>query len=381
MRISIFNPYFSCIMNKRSPGLDVLRCIAVVLVMLRHYNISFITTQMGWIGVDLFFVLSGFLVSGLLFQEYIKTQKLDGKLFLIRRGFKIYPTFWAVLLLNLVYIAYKKQTIEPSRIFAELFFLQNFFNNIMGISWSLAIEEHFYFLLTFLAIIAVKKQWIQNGKIILRFCVFILVTCLFLRILLNFLYPFNERTHFFPTYLRMDSLMFGVLIAWFYHFEYRKYLHFISAYKYPIVLLIMLGVTLPFVFTVDNQIMNTVGLSFLYVAFGGILCFTERGTIFKASFFKPLVYIGRFSYSIYLIHLLFGPAVANLFRVNVFTNPDFEWINKSIYFLSNIAGGIFISLIVEQPFLKLRESYFPKPVSKSPLHAKTNPYLKNDMAV
>jgi peptidoglycan/LPS O-acetylase OafA/YrhL len=370
-----------CIMNRRSPGLDVLRCIAVVLVMLRHYSFGAMATQTGWIGVDLFFVLSGFLVSGLLFQEYIKTKKVDGKLFLIRRGFKIYPTFWAVLILNLLYLAYKHQPITLVRVVAELLFVQNFFENIMGISWSLAIEEHFYFLLIWLAIIAVKRQWIQNQKLVFRFCVFIFLGCLSARITINYLKPFNEWSHLFPTYLRIDSLMFGVFISWYYHFKYDRYLNFIKRYKHLIGILILTGLVFPFIFLVESPVMNTIGLSFLYIAFGGILCFTEGNKLFTDKFFRPLAYIGKYSYSIYLIHILVGPAVANFFRVHVFTSPGLEWVNKSIYLLSNVACGALISLVIEQPFLKLREKYFAKSVSKPPLHSKENLYAEAGIAV
>jgi peptidoglycan/LPS O-acetylase OafA/YrhL len=280
-----------------------------------------------------------------------------------------------------VYLFYKGQPIEFPRVLAELFFVQNFFDNILGISWSLAIEEHFYFLLTFLAIIAVKKDWFSKKKIVLRFCIFILLVCLLLRIVVNSLYHFNEWTHLFPTYLRIDSLMLGVLISWFYHFEYRTYLAFIKKNKYLIVSLIVIGIAFPFLFTVDNPIMNTVGLSFLYVSFGGILCFTEKSTLLKSVFFKPFAYVGRYSYAIYLIHILLGPAVANFFRVHVFTTPGLEWINKSIYLLSNIAGGILLSLLVERPFLNMRDKYFPKRVSKSLLHNKESTHLKTDVVV
>jgi peptidoglycan/LPS O-acetylase OafA/YrhL len=74
--------------------LDFLRGIAILLVLLRHIHLFSFTKNMGWIGVDLFFVLSGFLVSGLLFKEYIKFGNIRPKLFLIRRGFKIYPIYF-----------------------------------------------------------------------------------------------------------------------------------------------------------------------------------------------------------------------------------------------------------------------------------------------
>ena len=79
--------------------LDFLRGIAILLVLLRHNYLFDFTFKIGWIGVDLFFVLSGFLVSGLLFKEYLKFGNINPSLFLIRRGFKIYPIFYLTALL------------------------------------------------------------------------------------------------------------------------------------------------------------------------------------------------------------------------------------------------------------------------------------------
>ena len=86
-------------MSNRLKEIDFLRGIAIILVIFRHKEISKLMQNMGWIGVDLFFVLSGFLVSGLLFKEYLKYGNINAKLFLIRRGFKIYPIFYLTYIL------------------------------------------------------------------------------------------------------------------------------------------------------------------------------------------------------------------------------------------------------------------------------------------
>ncbi len=87
----------------RNKGLDFLRLIAVVLVLVRHLVLPHqpgvllsMLNQAGWIGVDLFFVLSGFLISSLLFGEYQATGDIDTIRFLVRRAFKIYPPFWVL---------------------------------------------------------------------------------------------------------------------------------------------------------------------------------------------------------------------------------------------------------------------------------------------
>ncbi|MGV3632340.1 MAG: acyltransferase family protein [Bacteroidota bacterium] len=87
----------------RNPGLDVLRAIAVILVLARHSNLNFWLTKFGWLGVDLFFVLSGFLVAGLLFAEYKKHGAIDLKRFLVKRAFKILPPFYVFLGISLLF--------------------------------------------------------------------------------------------------------------------------------------------------------------------------------------------------------------------------------------------------------------------------------------
>ena len=79
--------------SQRNESLDVLRCVAVLLVVGYHMPYYRLWGRIGWIGVDLFFVLSGFLISGLLFREFRDTGSIDVKRFLIRRGLKIYPSF------------------------------------------------------------------------------------------------------------------------------------------------------------------------------------------------------------------------------------------------------------------------------------------------
>lgn len=81
---------------------------------------------MGCIGVDLFFVLSGFLVSGLLFKEYIKFGNINYKQFLIRRGFKIYPLYYLTYILYLVLLLINNEKINYISVLSDLSFTQNY---------------------------------------------------------------------------------------------------------------------------------------------------------------------------------------------------------------------------------------------------------------
>jgi peptidoglycan/LPS O-acetylase OafA/YrhL len=147
--------------------LDVVRSLAVVLVLCRLYHFlvddqsllgSFIVwiQARGWIGVDLFFVLSGFLVGHLLFREHQQTGRIRGFRFLVRRAFKIYPGFYFLILLSAIGVLPTERPISSQATFSEIFFFQSYCPGIWRHTWSLAIEEHFYLALTILLIVLTR---------------------------------------------------------------------------------------------------------------------------------------------------------------------------------------------------------------------------------
>ena len=120
--------------------------------VLRHWK------QSGWVGVDLFFVLSGFLIGGLLFREYRKYGALSFPRFFVRRGLKIYPPFIALVVATIVV---RICTAEPMRwrdVLGEFLFLQNYLGKMWIHTWSLAVEEHFYLLLPLVLFILIRRN-------------------------------------------------------------------------------------------------------------------------------------------------------------------------------------------------------------------------------
>ncbi len=111
--------------------LDFLRGIAVLMVFCSHAPFTFLLSKIGYTGVEFFFVLSGFLVSNLLFAEYKKTGTVNPFKFLIRRGFKIYPLFYFMIGLTLVVKLYLYKDfflpndITAKNLISELLFWQN----------------------------------------------------------------------------------------------------------------------------------------------------------------------------------------------------------------------------------------------------------------
>ena len=182
-----------------------------------------------WTGVDLFFVLSGYLVGGLLIAEMRKSGRIDLKRFWIRRGFKIWPSYYlyiAVLsiLTALFYVDHAvpgAQRIGLMINSIKLVYLQNYFTTFkppylvhpLGTHvWSLAVEKHFYILLPLLLVIS-ARFW----RVILPAATFVLlVACLGFR-LTTYDKPMDWTWHYAATHVRIDSLFFGAFLAFLSH--------------------------------------------------------------------------------------------------------------------------------------------------------------------
>src|SRR5204862_6174289 len=156
--------------NRRLVQLDLLRCLAIVLVLGRHMvpcpsntnawlgRLTTIWQRGGWIGVDLFFVLSGFLVSGLLFREYQRHGSVNVSRFLVRRGFKIYPGFWVLLAVTVAFRIAVGAPVPQRQLMGEGLFVQNYMGGLWNNTWSLAVEEHFYLLLALITACLVRQR-------------------------------------------------------------------------------------------------------------------------------------------------------------------------------------------------------------------------------
>lgn len=365
----------------RLQELDFLRGLAIILVLFRHIPIFPYMETMGWIGVDLFFVLSGFLVSGLLFKEYIKFGNIQPKLFLIRRGFKIYPIYYLSYCLYLIPILFKNHNFNLTGFLADITFTQNYlwrFGYAYPASWSLAIEEHFYlgFALLF---------WIglRYNKIILRtesqaqvsekrfdmMMIGWLVFVFLLRLCSNIIFPENHYKNFSMTHLRIDSLLFGVLISYFYYFKntYLRKAFLSNQYLLAIISILCLSWT-PFIEPIPSFFVKTIGFSLLYIAFGILLIFFllksninhTLNRIFSASIVAMISKIGYCSYSIYIIYS-FVIVSCNLFvrYFNLQFNQYFFFLIASTFC---IIIGMIMTYQVETHFLRIRDKYYPSRV-------------------
>jgi peptidoglycan/LPS O-acetylase OafA/YrhL len=365
--------------GSRLQRLDVLRGVAVLLVLGRHIlyipeglpvsvTLLFnIWREVGWVGVDLFFVLSGFLVSGLLFSEYKRTGELKIFRFLVRRGFKIYPSFYLFLAVTLITSSLYSlpSKFEVMRVVGETTFLQNYIGAFWHHTWSLSVEEHFYFLLC-LAFVVMKSgrkgdpnPFLSLPRAFLIVGTFLLV----LRILVAFGNPPGTwRCTLGFSHFRIDSLFFGVVISYWYRFfpewlsaQVNRYAPFLSAASVGVFLV-------PILFRLDQgYFMYTAGFTLLYLGFGALLVRVLFVTVNRSGMFAravaPLTLLGRYSYSIYLWHLLvyfiidrspYAPETAERF-----------YTATALYLVGSLVVGIVTARLVEFPALRVRDRFYP----------------------
>ena len=359
----------------RNKRLDILRCIAVLLVIFTHGGGAIWPglAHRGWVGVDLFFVLSGFLISGLLFSEYKTRGSISFKRFFVRRGLKIYPAFYLYLFLTCLISAIVFKTVGPvAHVLSEVFFVQNYCHGVWDHTWSLAVEEHFYILLPVLLLFMVKISGPGQGNpfyAIPRIFVVVAVLCpAFRAVSVCFGTP-NYRTAITASHARMDALFFGVLLGYLYHFCPQVLDQLLQpAWNRVVIAACTMGLlSTVCLFPRESVFFSIFGFTCVYLGFGGILLLSLyvheilRGKIaqFARAIGTAAASVGMYSYSIYLWH---GPAgawfpglVRQVLHVSSFgANGRF-----AVYLIGSLVIGITMSKVVEYPVLQLRDRIFP----------------------
>lgn len=342
--------------EKRIAGLDFLRGIAVIMVYFRHCSKDNLLNFIGWSGVDLFFVLSGFLVSGLIFSEYKKKEKVDLKRFLIRRGFKIYPPFYFFILVSFIVKGlFTPDFYSTSQILSEIFYLQSYCNGMWIHTWSLAVEEHFYIGLAILMFFFIKYRLIDKVKFMISFLCLWLILTFCMRYYVSYQHADQEIFSFTQTHLRIDGILIGVLASYLYYFTgfYTKFI----AHRHLFMIIALILISPLFIFRGGSFIINTFGLTTINLGFGIIVLYSLNAFSNKIFHYKIIkvpvqwmCFIGLHSYSLYLWHILPDNLVMTL-------------LNKESFILSSIltlVSGIGLSIIIEKPFLKLRDKLYAK---------------------
>lgn len=358
--------------HKKLYGLDHLRALAIIVVFFFHY---FIVTRgqpkwlpnvasFGWTGVDLFFVLSGFLISSQLFYQIKQEQLISFKIFFIKRFFRIVPAFLVTVGIYYCFPAFRERESLPP-LWKVLTFTQNLGLDVKDFGtfshgWSLCVEEHFYLFLPVVLIFLQKSKlfeksyWLLIMLFLFGFAVRLYsFNYLYLpKIEDNYSWMYWYKYIYYPTYSRLDGLLVGVSIAVIYVFLPNFYSK-ISKYGNQFVLLGLCVLTGAYFLCENQQTFNASIFGFPLIAFG--FGFLVLGAISPTSFLygwksEITTFTAKLSFAIYLTHKGIIHLTNNLFgKFDIDSN-----LMLAICVVTCILGAYLLHMTIEKPFMKLR---------------------------
>jgi peptidoglycan/LPS O-acetylase OafA/YrhL len=345
--------------SKRIPQLDAIRGVAILLVILHNQREQYPSLHLqgvfanGWMGVDLFFVLSGFLITGIL----VDTKHTDGYLknFYARRCLRIWPLYYSVIFFMFVVVPFLRPSdahtlVESSSPWwAYPLFLQNFLIPIptngagpLGVTWSLAIEEQFY--LAWPLVI----RYFSHAQL-RRIAIWVMCLSPALRFYLSF-HDVNLYTNVF---CRLDGLMAGALLALTLRSDTFQPAEFVKPAW------IVLLVTIPLAFGLEAVNARWIVFSLSAVAsasFVYLSLFSSQEWLRRALTNRFMVYTGTISYGLYLLHKI-PFDLAKAFHLD--RHPLLE---LPLVLIACYATAALSWMLLERPFLRLNRFFESKPV-------------------
>lgn len=318
--------------------------------------------EVGLWGVDLFFVLSGYLIANQLFKTLTSVGHIPLYNFYIRRALRTWPNYFFVLLLYFLFPVIWEHPTMPS-LWKFLTFTQNFELTFSAFShaWSLCIEEQFYFILPIIVVALWKQKSIRfNVSIVIVLVILGMIT----RGTLWFLYAHESLVSveqyfskiYYPTWGRLDGLIFGVSIAAIKNFLPSLWNRLEQKNNWLLLLgfvILLIGFTLQ-----SNRfaLIPTV-LGFPTISFGFaliVLASISDRAILNSYRIPGVRIIATLSFSIYLVHKqVFHLIHKSLAGINVY------WISSAAIVASFIAAAI-LYFLIEKPFLILRDRSLPR---------------------
>ncbi len=352
---------------RRNLPLDLLRAAAVALVFLAHMPATegygalgdallARARRSGPVGLDLFFVLSGFLVSGLLFRELTRHGSVAVGRFLVRRGLKIYPAFYVFLAALVAERAVRTGAVPWTRVASEALFVQNYFPSLISHTWSLAVEEHFYLAVPFVIVgLARRPSGLRLLPVI--YAVSALAT-LALRWRVAATSEFTHGTHLAPTHLRFDALLLGVVLARVYATRRDAFLAFARRLRLPLLGAGAVGLALRAVTEPQGTFDLTLGVLLRSWCMAALLVGALGTELRPGPVLRAIAFVGSHSYSVYLWHITtrhWWDELAERATGHVLT----PWLRLAVFFAGSIGVGVLLSLLVEFPVIRIRDRVFP----------------------
>ena len=334
--------------------LDSLRALAVLAVLVHHFYPGSSSWGLGYCGVKLFFVISGFLITGILLDSRRHIEHTGRGYaatffhFYLRRTLRIVPVYYVVLSLGFFFA----NTDVISGVWWYATYVSNFlfikiqyYPSTTAHLWSLAAEAQFYLLWPFVVLL-IRRQYL-----FVPIGLLILVGPLFRFLAIYQSYGLIEfYTH---TLSSLDSLGWGALLAWLHHCQNEtKWLvrtGSISLIFFPVISALFTDGT--YFYVLDNVVLS---LAFVWLIAGTVQEF--QGVVGRILNSGPLLYIGKISYGIYLYHL-FVPWM--LYEIAGQTLPAHETLNSLLFMSATIVLASLSWHILEKPIHDLKR-YIPR---------------------
>lgn len=344
--------------------------MAILWVMLFH---SFVVgglgpdwawlSRYGWMGVDLFFVLSGFLIGTQVLAPLARGQKLSYGDFYLRRAFRILPAYWAVLLLYLLWPAFREAPgMEPwwkFFTFSMNLSIDYARNTAFSHAWSLCVEEHFYWLFPLLAVAMLRRPSVWKFACL---CAVLVLGGVALRAVIwtqamqvdpEFTRNWFVEDIYYPTWNRLDGLLCGIaLAAW----KTMRAQAWQRARRYANLCMVAGVLVLVLAFWLFRDRVGLVGnaLGWPVLSFGlGLLVFAGAGrdSLIGRREVPFAGWLAAISYSLYLVH----KAIYHLVQARWGTQlADGGFLAFGVYGGTALLAGAALYYTVERPILQLR---------------------------
>ena len=358
--------------RQRQAGLDLLRALAIIIVVIYHAGIMGFPLpgrlhRWGWIGVDLFFVLSGYLIGGQLLAELARNNRLTLPRFYARRALRILPAYFVILAIYFLVPLWREYPDMAQPFWKFLFSVQNIAlhgGTAFSHAWSLAVEDQFYFALPFILLVVF---WRARAAIILSFV--ILLGGVFLRALLASQNTTGTGVSFrgfqawiyYPTWTRLDPLVFGVMIAAIEKFRPRLWQRLMNSAIWlwlPALALIVYALWLG---ETDDINFTACVWQFPLLATGMaalLICALSTRLPLRRVAIPGAAFIASIAFSAYLVQKLVIHGVAELCQAHGIDT-------KSAVALIGVQLGVYAAatvlfFTVERPFLQLRRRVAPR---------------------
>ncbi len=340
---------------KRLRALDGLRTLAVALVFAHHVDQHVLPG--GFIGVDMFFVISGFIITHLLLKEYEATNKIALGRFYVRRLLRLYPALVLVVLVTTPIAAIDHYGKQPQDGFFALTYLTDLWANYQGgfsivlHSWSLAVEEQFYLIWPAVLIYTLHRGWRIQRVIAMLIALSIVVTFAIYQAHIGRL----DKIQYLPT-SHIAELGSGILLAvW-----VRSGLpDWVKPFATQAAALVALALLIVAEFALQSR----------WWAFplATIACWplvahvvTDRESRFSQAFgTHPMVWMGQRSYGFYLWHY---PVILLLYRT-----PMSGWVRAALALAITLIATVLSWRFVERPVLRYKDAHWHSRTEPAPV--------------